>query len=108
MAEASMDKYGSRAGMSPSRRVYRFLMDTGLRLQERRTFAADRQAPFDTAVKRYLRIYLMETRQFVKKHLSIENLKALDGLINPRLKASFLRRPDAELTCLTTLFVARK
>ncbi len=108
VAEAAREKYGSRAGMSPSRRVFRYLMDAGLKLQWRRTFAADRHAPFDPLVRRYLRIHLQETRALAAKYLSAESLAALDRQVDPRVKTSIFRRPDAELTCLTTLFLARK
>lgn len=108
IAEAARDRYGSRSGMSPSRRVFRFLLDAGLKLQRRRTFAADRQAPFDREVRRYLRLFLRETRKRVADYLSPGALEALDQAMDPHDDDSLFRRADAELTCLTTLFVAQK
>ena len=108
VAEAAKERYGSRAGLSPSRQVFRHLLDAGLRLERRTTFAADRHAPFDPAVQRYLRVHLKETREFVAKYLPPAALAALDRQIDPRSAASLFRRPDAELTCFTTLFLARK
>ena len=108
IAEAAKEKYGSRAGLSPSRRVYRFLLDAGLRLEWRKTFSADRHAPFDKSVRRYLRIHLHETRKIAQKYLAATSLAALDKAIDPSDDTSLFRRPDAELTCLTTLFIARK
>jgi SAM-dependent methyltransferase len=108
LAEAARDKYGSRAGMSPSRRVFRFLLDAGLKLQWRRTFAADRQAPFDRAVQRYLRIHLRDKRKLVADYLSPQALQQLDRVMDPGDETSLFRRSDAELTCLTTLFIAQK
>lgn len=108
VAEAARKRYGSCAGVSPSRRMYRFLLDAGLRLEWRKTFAADRHAPFDPAVRQYLRIYLKEKRTFIVDYLSNSALAAFDRAIDPGNPMSPFCRPDAELTCLTTLFLARK
>lgn len=108
VAEATRAKYGSRDGLSPARQMRRFLFDAGLRPRERRTFAADRQAPFDPATRAYLRVHLRQTCAFVAGYLTAAQRAALDRAIAPDDEASLLRRPDAELTCLTTLFLARK
>ena len=108
VADAARERYGSRAGLSPARQVFRHLLDAGLRLEVRKTFAADRHAPFDPAVRRYLRAHLKETRDLVADRLPPAALAALDRQSDPRDEGSPFRRPDAELTCLTTLFLARK
>jgi hypothetical protein len=108
VAEATREKYGSRAGLSPARRVLRLLLEAGLRPRGKRTFAADRLPPFGPAVREYLQLHLRETRDFIAGHLSADRLAALDRVIDPAGEQSLLRRPDAELTCLTTLFLARK
>lgn len=108
MTDAARAKYGTRAGLSPARRLRQFLLDAGLRPLRKRTFAADRQAPFDPAVRAYLRASLRETRDFIAGYLTADQLAALDRAIDPDDADSLLRRADAELTCLTTLFLARK
>ncbi|MDB5308344.1 MAG: class SAM-dependent methyltransferase [Gemmataceae bacterium] len=108
VAEAARVKYGSRAGLSPARGLRRDMIDAGLSPAWKQTVAADRQAPFDPAVRAYLRIRLRQTRDFVAAYLSADQLAVLDRAIDPGDEQSLLRRPDAELTCLTTLFLARK
>ncbi|MBX9622687.1 MAG: methyltransferase domain-containing protein [Gemmataceae bacterium] len=108
VAEASRERYGSRAGLSPARRVRRWLLEAGLRPGRRRTFSADRPAPFDGPTRAYLELHLKETREFVAKFLPADQLAALDRAVDPADAGSVFRRPDAELTCLTTLFLATK
>lgn len=107
VAEAAREKYGSRTALSPARRLSRYLLDAGLRLERRTTFAADRHAPFDPAVRRYMRAMMRETRDLVANHLPPAALAALDREADPDHPGSLFRRPDAELTCFTTLFLAR-
>jgi SAM-dependent methyltransferase len=108
IAESAKERFGSRAGLSPARRVFGFLREAGLRLERKRTFAADRIAPFDRAVVRYLRLYLRETRHELEQYLSAEDREALNRVLDAKNESSLFRREDAELTCLTTLFLARK
>jgi ubiquinone/menaquinone biosynthesis C-methylase UbiE len=105
-AAASRQKYGSKAALSPARRMRQFLLDAGLTPRGKKTVAADRQAPFGPAARRYLRLQLRDTRDFLAGHLSADHLAALDRAIDPAHPESLLNRPDATLTCLTTLFVA--
>jgi ubiquinone/menaquinone biosynthesis C-methylase UbiE len=104
--EASRAKYGSRVAMSPARRMRQFFLDAGLTPRGKKTIAADRQAPFGPAVRRFLTRHLRDTREFLAGHLSPAALAALDRAIDPADPDSLLNRADAELTCLTTLFVA--
>jgi ubiquinone/menaquinone biosynthesis C-methylase UbiE len=108
VAEATRAKYGSQVALSPARQMRQFLLDAGLKPLGKQTFAADRQAPFGPAVRKYLRAHLRQTREFVAGFLPAAQLAALDQTIDPRDADSLFRRPDAVLTCLTTLFLARK
>lgn len=108
MAEAARERYGAFSGLSPARRIYRLLLDAGLRLEKRQTFSADRNAPFDAAIQRFLRLHFSEMRKTVASRLPPDSLDALDREFDPHDKRSFFCREDAELTCLTTLFLARK
>ena len=105
-AEASRERYGSRAALSPARRMRQFFLDTGLTPRGKKTIAADRQAPFDPAARRFLKLHLRDTRDFLAGHLSAESRAALDRAVDPADPESLLNRPDAAMTCLTTLFVA--
>ena len=108
VAEASRERYGSRAGLSPARRVRGWLLEAGLRPGRRATFSADRPAPFDAPTRAYLELYLRETRAFVAPYLGVEALAVFDRAADPADEDSVFRRPDAELTCLTTLFLAMR
>lgn len=105
-AEASRARFGSKAALSPGRRMRQFLLDAGLTPRGKKTFAADRQAPFGPAARRFLRLHLRDTRELLAAHLTPTALAALDQAINPDDPESLLNREDATMTCLTTLFVA--
>lgn len=107
MADASRAKYGSRAALSPGRRVRGFFLAAGLTPLGKKTIAADRQAPFRPAVRRFLRLHLRDTRAFLAGRLSADALAAFDRVADPADADSIFTRPDATLTCLTTVFVAR-
>lgn len=106
-AEASRARYGSRAALSPARRMRQWFLDAGLTPAGKKTIAADRQAPFAPAVRRFLELHLRETRDFLAAHLDPPHLAAFDRAIDPENHESVFARPDAALTSLTTLFVAR-
>lgn len=106
MAAASRARHGSTAALSPGRRMRQFLLDAGLTPRGKKTFAADRQAPFGPAARRFLRLHLRDTREFLAGHLKPAALAALDRAIDPDDPDSLLNREDATMTCLTTLFVA--
>lgn len=108
VAEATRERYGSRAGLSPARRVRRWLAEAGLRPGRRITVSADRPAPFDDPTRAYLALHLNETRAFVAPHLPADRLAEFDRAIDPADAGSVFRRPDAEVTCLTTLFLGVK
>lgn len=108
VAAASKEKYASAAGLSPARRLRRWLVAAGLRPSGKRTFTADREAPFSPAVRRFLKLRLGQTRDFVAKHLTPDQRAALDRAIDPADEQSVFVRRDATLTCLTTLFRAKK
>jgi SAM-dependent methyltransferase len=108
VADASRERYGSAAGLSPARRLHRLFRAAGLKPRWKRTFAADRQAPFDPAVRRFLAAHVADTRSLVAGRLTADQLAALDRLADPGAETSLLRRPDAGLTCLTTLFLATR
>lgn len=107
-AEASRARYGSKVALSPGRRMRQFFLDAGLTPRGRKTFAADRQAPFGPAARRFLRLHLRDTREALAGHLKPTALAALDRAIDADDAESLLNRADATMTCLTTLFVAAR
>lgn len=106
-AEASRDRYGSHAALSPARRMRQWFLDAGLTPAGKKTFTADRQAPFAPAVRRFLDLHLRETRDFLAGHLAPPHLAAFERATDPGHPESVFDRADATVTGLTTLFVAR-
>ena len=107
-AAATRAEYGTAAALTPARKVRAWLAEAGLVAGPKRTIAADRVAPFGPAVRRFLRYRFAETRTLVAPHLSPESLAAYDAATDPRHPDGFLQKPDAELTCLTSLVLARR
>jgi SAM-dependent methyltransferase len=108
VVEASRERYGSRSALSPGRRMRQWFLDAGLTPAGKKTIAADRQAPFRPAVRRFLTLHLRETREFLAGHLAPQHLAALDRATDAGHPESVLNRADATATSLTTLFVARR
>lgn len=107
-AAAARARYGTAAKLSPGRKMLKLFRAAGLRPRGKRTFAADRAAPFPPEVAEFLRLHLRDTRAFVGPHLPAAHLAAFDRFADPDAPDSVFRRPDAELTLLTTLFLARR
>ncbi|MBA4064062.1 MAG: hypothetical protein C0501_10185 [Isosphaera sp.] len=107
-AAAARAKYGSATKLAPGRRMLKLFRSAGLTPRGKKTVAADRAAPFPPAVVGFLLRHLRETRDFVAPHLLPEHLAAFDRYADPAAPDGVFRRPDAELTFLTTLFLARR
>lgn len=105
---ASAAMYGSRAALSPARRMRQFLRDAGFSTSGKKTMTADRLAPFGPAVRRFLHLHLRDTRVYLTDFLKPAALAALDRAIDPDHPESLLKRADATVTCLTTLFIAER
>ena len=108
VAAATKAEYGTAVALSPARKVRGWLAESGLVAGPKRTIAADRVAPFGPASRRFLRYRFAEMRTTIAPHLSSESLAAFDVATDRRHPDSILRRADAELTCLTSLFLARR
>jgi ubiquinone/menaquinone biosynthesis C-methylase UbiE len=108
VAAGCRERYGTAAKLSPARAARRMLREAGLKPVAKRTHTADRQAPFDPATAEFLRRHFAHLRGFVAGHLSAETRRAFDRFVDPADEASVFRQPDAEVTCLNTLFLARR
>jgi SAM-dependent methyltransferase len=106
MAEVSRERYGARAALSPGRRVREFFRNAGLEPLGKKTIVADRQVPFDPAVRRFLRLFSRDTRASLAGHLAPEQFAAVARATDPDDPGFILNCPDAGLTYLTTLFLA--
>jgi ubiquinone/menaquinone biosynthesis C-methylase UbiE len=106
--EYSREKYGRDAKLCPARLLHRQMKEANLDVVGRTTFAADRLAPFDEKTRRFLQLHfgflkkVVDGRLPAALHQEFEQFVAMDS---PR---GFIRREDAEFTCLTQLFEARR
>ena len=97
LAEA-VRRYGGAGRLSPSRWAGDAMRKARLRDVRKWTVVADRQAPFDDRTADFLGLHLEELRNRVRGLLTDEQLAAFDQFPDD----------DATLTCLNTLFVARR
>lgn len=98
------DASGGR--LSPARKVNRMLRDAGFGPPRKKTFAADRHAPFSPEVAAFLGRYLAFLRGLIQPHLTRDELARFDRCADPSNPGSLFHAADAELTCLLTLHQA--
>jgi ubiquinone/menaquinone biosynthesis C-methylase UbiE len=104
----SRKKYGRRSRLYPGRYLRRTLTAAGLRPRRKKTYAADRQAPFDPGVRRFLELHLRSLREIIREHLTPDQLGLLDRFADPDSADCLYRRPDADVTCLNAVYVAER
>src|SRR5262245_39352695 len=106
--DGSVREHGAAGRVSPARTVNRMLREAGFEAVRKTTWPADRGAPFSPGVARFLRLYLAFLTDLAGPHLSARQRRRLAQLLDPDDGSSLFRREDAELTCLTALYLARR
>jgi ubiquinone/menaquinone biosynthesis C-methylase UbiE len=106
--QASRRRYGRRSRLYPSRYLRRMMLDVGLKPRRKKTYAADRQPPFDPATRRFLENYLRSLRDMVGDDLTPEQLPMFDRYADPHSPQCVWRRTDSEVTCLMAVFVGER
>lgn len=101
-------RFGEDGKLSPSRWLRQQLQRSGLVQVEKRTISADRLAPFSAEVREFLRHYFRFLADLVRDHLSPPAWAAFARLTDEDQADSLLNCSDGELTCLITLYLARK
>lgn len=101
-------RFGRAGRLSPSRRLRRRLQEVGLVACRKRTFAADRQAPFTADTREFLMRHFAFLDGLVRDHLSRETRTTFRQLIDPDHPESLLSCPESELTCLGAIHWGRK
>jgi hypothetical protein len=91
---------GDEQRLAPARQVRRLMQEAGLRGVRRRTFAADRAAPFGGWEADFLRLHRDFLINITRQHLSV--------MESERLAAVDLTAPGAELTCLNAIHLGRR
>jgi ubiquinone/menaquinone biosynthesis C-methylase UbiE len=105
---ASQKKYGRRTRLYPGRYLRRMLTAAGLRPRRKKTYAADRQAPFDPGVRRFLELHMHSLTEMIREHLTPDQLSLLDRFVDPDSAECLYRRSDADVTCLNSVYVAER
>jgi ubiquinone/menaquinone biosynthesis C-methylase UbiE len=106
--DESRVRYGTGGKFAQARRLRAGFLDAGLTPTGRRTLAADRAAPFGTAVQTFLVQHLGYLREFVRMELTPREMEDLERTTDPDDPESLFNRPDAELTCLIAVCNAVK
>ena len=105
---ASLERYGDAVKLAPARRLRRLLKNTGFHPIRRVTHPFDRAAPFDALSAAFLGHHFDDLRASAYPHLSPPQRAAFDRFTDAAGADSFLRRADAEFTCLNAVYVARR
>ena len=103
---ASRATSGRRGQLNVGRRLPRWLREAGLIEVGKRTIAADRTAPFARAVRQFLDRYLRKLWERVCDHLPASARRSVERLTDPDSPDYLPDRPEAELTCLFTVWLA--
>jgi ubiquinone/menaquinone biosynthesis C-methylase UbiE len=102
---ALRERYGSGTALSPGRSVRRQMLEAGLKPVRKQTYAGDRHHPFSGPVRRFLELHLEFLRGLVEHRLGERHRPTFQRFIDPEAEGSLFRRPDAEVTCLNTVYV---
>jgi SAM-dependent methyltransferase len=104
----SRTRFGSSAKLTPVRRLPQLLKDAGLHACRKRTFAADRQAPWSARLRRFLECHVEDLRQLIGKRLSLKSRRAYSRFADPERPDSVFADRAMDLTCLNVLYEVKK
>ncbi len=108
VAESFREKYGKESKAAPARSLPRMLRRAGLKPRRKRTYAADRQPPFDEALRRFLELHLEFLRKTAEGRLEGEQWERFLCLTDKVSPEWLLAREDVDVTCLNVLFVGER
>lgn len=106
--DACRRKYGRASRLSPARKVNRMLREAGLEPLRKTTIPADRQAPFADDLQRFLQLHLTFLGDLATPHLKKHDQEQFRRFTDPDEETSIFQLPEAEVTCLSTLYRARR
>jgi ubiquinone/menaquinone biosynthesis C-methylase UbiE len=105
---ASRARYGSSTKLAPVRRLPKIFSDAGLHSYAKRTFAADRQAPWSIGVRRFLEFHIGDLADLLRGNLPAKVRAAYRRFVDPQRSDSPFNDKAMDLTCLNVLYEARK
>ncbi len=101
-------RFGSSSKVAPVRRLPELLEFAGLQGCRKRTFAADRQAPWSATVRRFLKLHVKDLHRMVGSHLPVKSREAFRRFVDPE-RSDFLFADKAmDFTCLNFLYESVK
>jgi ubiquinone/menaquinone biosynthesis C-methylase UbiE len=103
---ASIQRYGDGVKLAPSRTLRGVLDRAGFESVCRVTHPFDRATPFDRPTAAFLTHYFGHLRWLIYPHLSIQMREAFDRMTDPDASDSLHHRPDVEMVCLNTVYLA--
>lgn len=83
-----------------ARRLRALFEQAGLRPQQKKTYASNRQAPLNPEERAFLDLYLKDIRQRTRPFLSRSALTKFDRWLDPESEVYLLNQPDLTVTCL--------
>lgn len=104
---ANRAKHGSGFRQSPARKLRRQLSLAGFERIRRHVRTFERSAPFDASTRRFLTLHFDHLRSFALPHLEPKARNLFRQFTARSGAQAFLRKPDAEVTVMMTLFDAR-
>ena len=105
---ASVEQFGSSSKLAPVRRLPALFKQAGLQGCCKRTFAADRSAPWPAAVRKFLEFHVQDLGKLIRGHLARSHLNAFRRFADPRRSDSLYGDKTMDLTCLNVLYQAKK
>jgi ubiquinone/menaquinone biosynthesis C-methylase UbiE len=105
---ANRSRYGDASKTAVARKIPAMFAEAQLVLVKMTTFSGDRWAPFDHAVERFLHCWFDTLVDRTEKHLLQSERAALEAFVDPNAPGSLWKRPNAELSWLSTLYVGQR
>jgi ubiquinone/menaquinone biosynthesis C-methylase UbiE len=106
--KANRSRYGDESKTAVAREVPAMFAEVGLRLVNMKTLCGDRWTPFDRRVRRFLHYWFDALVDRVTSRLWHSERDALKEFIDSSMPNSLWRRPNAELTWLSTVYIGQR
>lgn len=102
----SRDRFGSSTKLAPVRRLPQLFDLAGFKHCRKRTFAADRQAPWPLAVRRFLSLHVADRRKLIERFLSPALRKRYQRFVDATRADGLFGDKAMDITCLNVLYEA--
>jgi ubiquinone/menaquinone biosynthesis C-methylase UbiE len=107
LQKANLLRYGDPSKTAVGRKIPAMFSEARLKLVATRTCCGNRTAPFDTKLRRFLKRHFDALSERVCSHLRRSERKQFEEFTDPEHRASIWLRANAELTCLSTVYLGQ-